>query len=91
MTFKRFKKKPEYDHQEKPYELIYRYGSYYLHMLMNIDKMYPGMKKYIQLGGISAQGQTRHDLRTATDQRGEQTINKDAKTSGKYHKFIKFL
>ena len=43
---------------------------------MNIDKMYPGMKKYIQLGGISAQGQTRHDLRTETDQRGEQTITK---------------
>ena len=42
-------------------------------MLMNIDKMYPGMKKYIQLGAISAQGQTGHDLRTATDQRGEQT------------------
>ena len=58
---------------------------------MNIDKMYPGMKKYIQPAVISAQGQTRHGMRTATDQRGEQTISKDTKTSGKYHKFIKFL
>ena len=58
---------------------------------MNIDKMYLGMKKNIQLGVISAQSQTRHDLRTATDQRGQQTISKDAKTSGKYHKLIKFL
>ena len=71
MTFKRFKKKPEYVHQDKTYELIYRYGSYYLHILMNIDKMYSGMKKYIQLGGISAQAQTRHDPRTVTDQCGE--------------------
>ena len=47
-----------------------------MHVLMNIDEQYPGMRGYLQLGGISAQGQTRHDVRTATDQRGEQTINK---------------
>ena len=46
---------------------------------MNIDEQYPGMREYLQLGGISAQGQTRHVVRTATDQRGEQIINKDAK------------
>ena len=50
---------------------------------MNIDEQYPGMRDYLQLGGISAQGQTRYAVRTATDQRGEQTINKDAKTTGK--------
>jgi hypothetical protein len=32
--------------------------------------------------GLSVQAQDRHPLRTATDQRGEQTINRDAKTAG---------
>lgn len=36
------------------------------------------------LKGISVQAQTSHPVRTSVDQRGEQTINKDAKTSGVY-------
>ena len=31
--------------------------------------------------GMSVQAQTVHPVRTAIDQRGEQTINKDAKTT----------
>ena len=32
--------------------------------------------------GVSIQSQDRYPLRTAIDQRGEQTINRDAKTAG---------
>ena len=32
--------------------------------------------------GISVKGQDRYPLRTAVDQRGEQTLKRDAKTSG---------
>ena len=32
---------------------------------------------------LLVQGQEKYPLRTAIDQRGEQTINRDAKTSGK--------
>ena len=32
--------------------------------------------------GLSVQAQDRYPVRTALDQRGEQTINRDAKTSG---------
>ena len=39
------------------------------------------MKDHLKLGGISVQAQTKHAIRTPTDQRGEQTINKDAKTT----------
>lgn len=60
-----------------------RYGSYYVHVLMNLDDQYPGLKKYLDKGGFSTQAQEYHFIRTATDQRGEQTINKDAKISGK--------
>ena len=35
----------------------------------------------LKKGGISVQGQDKYPLRTAIDQRGEQTINRDAKTS----------
>ena len=49
---------------------------------MNIDSKFPGMKDHLKLGGILVQAQTNHAIRTPTDQRGEQTINKDAKTAG---------
>ena len=45
---------------------------------------YPGMKSIIEDIGLSAQGQENHNVRTAIDQRGEQTINKDGKSAGKY-------
>ena len=55
---------------------------------MNTYEQYPGMKEYLKLGGISVQPQARHLVRTATDQRGEQTINKNAKTTGKHYQTL---
>lgn len=60
-----------------------RYGSYYTFILMNMEQFYPGLKDLISKEGLSVQGQEKYPLRTAIDQRGEQTINRDAKTSGK--------
>ncbi len=60
----------------------FRYGSYYLHSLKNIDQNHPGMRGILEKHGLSVQAQEHYPLRTAIDQRGEQTINKDAKTSG---------
>ena len=50
---------------------------------MNMEQFYPGLKDLISKEGLSVQGQEKYPLRTAIDQRGEQTINRDAKTSGK--------
>ena len=61
-----------------------RYGSYYLQQLTHIESLYPGLKPLLMLKGMSVQAQTNHPVRTSVDQRGEQTINKDAKTSGVY-------
>ena len=58
------------------------YGSFYVTMLLNMEVTYPGLKTLIAEKGISIQGQDRYPLRTFVDQRGEQTINKDAKTAG---------
>ena len=55
----------------------FRYGSYYVYILSNIEELYPGMKSIIEGIGLSAQGQENHHVLTAIDQRGEQTINKD--------------
>ena len=59
-----------------------RYGSYYVCQLQAIDTLFPGCKDLLKQHGISVQGQERYPLRTAIDQRGEQTFNRDAKTSG---------
>ena len=59
-----------------------RYGSYYVSQLLKIDELFPGCKELSKYYGISVQGQDRYPLRTAVDQRGEQTLNCDAKTSG---------
>ena len=56
-----------------------RYGSYYVEVLNNIDQLYPGMRQSMP---ISVQAQDRYPVRTSIDQRGEQSINRDAKTSG---------
>lgn len=66
-----------------------RYGSYYIHTLVNVDVLYPGLKSLLETVGISVQGQSNHSLRTAIDQRGEQTINKDAKTNCTYVRIFK--
>ena len=38
------------------------------------------MPQYIKQGIFSVQAQEHHSIRTSTDQRGEQSINKDAKS-----------
>ena len=57
-----------------------RYGSYYLAVLQNMDGLYPGLKTLLKDKGLSVQAQERYPLHTAIDQRGEQTLNKDAKS-----------
>ena len=60
-----------------------RYGSYYVFTLIHMETLYPGLRNLLDEFGISVQGQESFPLRTAVDQREEQTINRDAKTSGK--------
>ena len=60
-----------------------RYGSYYVEVLANIETPYPGLKQLPQNTGLSVQAQEMYPFRVAIDQRGEQTINRDAKTTGK--------
>jgi len=48
--------------------------------MKNVDSLHPGMNELLLHHGLSVQGQEKYDLKTAADQRGEQTINKDAKT-----------
>ena len=59
-----------------------RYGSYYVKCLGNIESLHPGNRQLIEEKGLSVQGQSSYALRTAVDQRGEQTINRDAKVAG---------
>ena len=59
-----------------------RYGSYYARILANINLLYPGAEELLEKKGMSVQAQDRYPVRTAVDQRGEQTINRDAKTAG---------
>ena len=40
------------------------------------------MKELLMTKGMSVQARTVNPVRTAIDQRGEQTINKDANTTG---------
>ena len=49
-------------------------------VLQNIENIYPGLKTLLETKGLSVQAQNRYPLRTAIDQRGEQTLNKDAKS-----------
>ena len=60
-----------------------RYASYYVEVLDCIDGLYPGLRQ----SGLSVQAQERYAVRTAIDQRGEQTINRDAKSSGGISQF----
>ena len=59
-----------------------RYGSYYIHSLENLDITHPGCRELHQDQGLSVHAQERYTCRTAIDQREEQSINRDAKTSG---------
>ena len=59
-----------------------RYGSFYLETLKSTEEKYPGLKEMLKKAALSAQGQDKYPLRISIDQRGEQTINRHAKTSG---------
>ena len=58
-----------------------RYGSFYVDILLKIEELYQGLKM-IWEKGTSAQAQEKVPLRVAIDQRGEQTLNRHAKTTG---------
>ena len=60
-----------------------RYDSYYIEVLANIETLYPGLKQPLQKTGLSGQVQEMYPSRVAFHQRGEQTVNRDAKTAGK--------
>ena len=53
----------------------------------NIEKMYLGLKDVLKQNGMSVQVQESFRIRIAINQRGEQTINRDAKTSGGFKSF----
>ena len=59
-----------------------RYASYYVGVLDNIDLLYPGARQLLSENGLSVQAQDRYLLGTAVAQRVEQTIKRDAKTTG---------
>eukprot|EP00112_Aurelia_sp_Birch-Aquarium-sp1_P005855 Seg1662.2 transcript_id=Seg1662.2/GoldUCD/mRNA.D3Y31 product="hypothetical protein" protein_id=Seg1662.2/GoldUCD/D3Y31 len=59
-----------------------RYGAIYVNTLENLERTHPGCKELLSEKGLSVQEQDRYKCRIAIDQRGEQTINKDAKVSG---------
>ena len=44
--------------------------------------LYPGLKDLLSDKGMSVQAQERFPLRVPADQRSEQTLNRDAKTTG---------
>ena len=50
--------------------------------MLHLNEQFPGMEELILENRLSIQAQVNHPLKTAADQRGEQTINRDAKTLG---------
>ena len=59
-----------------------RYGTWYVQTMIEIDERYPGLKELLNTTGFSVQAQTSYPIRISVDQRGEQSINRDAKTAG---------
>ena len=59
-----------------------KYGSCYIQRLVSLDRTHPGCKELIEIKGVSVQAQDQYPLRTAFDQRGEQTLNREAKSVG---------
>eukprot|EP00795_Rhopilema_esculentum_P011282 gene11282-21474_t len=64
-----------------------RYGSFYVEVLFQMEKLYPGLKGLLREKGMSVQAQEYFPLRVTIDQRGEQTLNRDAKTTGRITHF----
>ena len=69
------------------YSSYARYVSYYVQVLESIELMYPGLENMLKCKCLSVQAQEKYFLRTSTDQRGEQTINRDTKTPGSVKAF----
>ena len=67
-----------------------RYGAYYYETMANLESNYPGAESDMS-NGLSVQAQNSYPIMTAADQRGEQTINRDAKTTGKCNSFNLFV
>lgn len=59
-----------------------RYGSFYVEVLSSLTENFPGLKEQLSNAGLSIQAQKRYPHRTPIDMRGEQTINREAKTAG---------
>ena len=59
-----------------------RYESFYTESMGNIEKFYPNLKPMLETKSLSVQGQDRYAIKTSIDQREEQAVNRDAKTSG---------
>ena len=52
-----------------------------------MNKNYPGLRSIFTLAGFRVQSQDRYPLRLAIAMRGEQTLNKDARTNGGVARF----
>ena len=63
---------------------LLRYGAYYYESMVNLKENYPGAEDDMKENGLSVLAQSFYPVMTAADQRGEQTINRDAKTTGNY-------
>ena len=59
-----------------------RYCSFYVEVLLKMEKLYPGCKGLLREKEMYVQAQEHLPLRVAIDQRGEQTLNRDAKSTG---------
>ena len=64
-----------------------RYSSYYIQQLISLDRTHPGCKELIEIKGVPVQAQDQYALRTAIDQRVEQTLNREAKYVGGIGRF----
>ena len=53
-----------------------------MYQLANLESLYSESKFYLENYGTSAQYEDRYPLHTDVNQRREQTLNRDAKTSG---------
>ena len=49
-----------------------------------IDDRYPSLKPLFQSNGLLGKAQTTYPVRTSIDKRGEQSINRDAKTPSNF-------
>ena len=67
----------KHNNEKKVHNLLQRVS-------LQIDDRYPGLKPLLQSNGFSVQAQTAYPIRTSIDQRGEQSINRDAKTLGNF-------